>query len=123
MGEKDFAAAWVIFLGAIACLVLVNVNFGFKDRFLKEELIEHTAFRTGPQNLCVCPSCGKTGLAYCAHCGKPMSWDSLKKMFLCPPCGEAGNPYCTVCKKPMAGLSSAKMPAADAGTGIPVPVF
>jgi len=121
--EKKLAAAWVLVLAIIASLVIMNVNFGFQDKFLREELVDHTAIRAGTKSACACPSCGLTGLAYCAHCGKPMNWDATVGKFVCLPCREIGNPACPKCNTPMVGASSVRVQSVDPGTGQPVPVF
>lgn len=120
---KDLASLWPVFLAAVAILVIVNVNFGFQEKMLKEELIEHTAFRVTAENMCICPSCGGKGFTYCARCGRPMRWDRIKRYFTCLSCSQAGNPVCGRCGAVMQGIRSAATGPGGLSAGRPVPVF
>ncbi len=123
MNNKSIGTLWAIVLTVVALLVVVNVNFGFQEKMLRQELIEHTALSPGRDNICVCRSCGKSGFAYCAHCGLPMKWDKIRKRFFCSACSEVGNPVCPNCKTRMVGIESARNMKVEWGTGQPVPVF
>jgi hypothetical protein len=123
MDGKNFSYLWCGILAIVALLVVANVNFGFKENMLKEELIEHTAFKISSENISICNSCGKKGFAYCSNCGRPMKWDKFAKRFMCSSCKLSGNPVCSKCKTRMVGEEYTLRNNMDFGTGQPIPVF
>jgi hypothetical protein len=129
--KKDFKFAaliskfWLVILVVGAAFVIVMVNFNFQDKFFREEMIAHTAMRTGYKNVCTCETCGLKGLAYCMHCGSPMDWDNTAGLFVCSNCKNTGLPQCPMCKTPMIGHSHGTANNnVDTGTnGSPIPIY
>ena len=129
--KKDFKIAdllskfWIVILIVAVSHIIVIVNFNFQDKFLREELIAHTAIKKGSKNICTCPTCGLKGLAYCMHCGAPMDWDNTAALFVCSNCKNTGLPQCPMCKTPMIGHSHGTANNnVDTGTnGSPIPIY
>lgn len=114
---------WVLVLVVVGFLVIIVVNFGFQENLLKKELIEHATITLGKKNVCICPLCGKKGLAYCMHCGSPMDWDKPSRHFICPNCRTVGLPRCPNCKVLMFGLNVIPKNDGRLMRGSPIPVY
>ena len=122
-GLKIAAIVWVSVLFAIASLVIIIVNLGFQEQFLKAELIAHTAVPGKEKNMCICLVCGKNGFAYCLHCGTPMDWDNTSTHFVCPSCRSVGQARCPKCDLLMTGLPPGNTPNNNLIKGSPIPVY
>lgn len=114
---------WIVILIGGITLVVMAVNFRFQEKFLREELISHTAVTTGTENVCICNICGMKGLAYCMHCGTPMKWDKASKHFVCPNCKNVGMPRCPNCNVLMFGETITPDNPNIITNGVPVPIY